>query len=316
MEPVFLLSLPRSGSTYLQRLLARHPAIATRSEPWLLLPLIYATRRHGAFAEYGHATAVRAIEDFSADLPNGLATLRRALADAARNLYGAAAGRPEARYFLDKTPRYHLLVEDLFELFPNGRFVFLWRNPLAVAASMIETFGDGRWNLHGYVIDLEIGLARLVAGYEGHPDRALAVRFEDLKDRPEEACGRIFDYLDLDPAELAGSGREVHLVGRYGDRAGTPGVDPALKWRAVMTNPFRKAWCRRYLQRIGQARLRTMGYDQHELLTAIDQIPTSIRQLPSDLVRYVYGVAHAGLELRLMKAKWRRGGRSVLVPHY
>jgi hypothetical protein len=40
--PLFLLSLPRSGSTLAQRILAAHAGIATTSEPWILLPYLYA----------------------------------------------------------------------------------------------------------------------------------------------------------------------------------------------------------------------------------------------------------------------------------
>ena len=68
-EPVFLFSLPRSGSTLVQRLIAGHPEVATTSEPWVLLPLLYTMRRPGAFTEYGHRTAVRAIDDFTGQLP-------------------------------------------------------------------------------------------------------------------------------------------------------------------------------------------------------------------------------------------------------
>jgi hypothetical protein len=39
--PLFLLSLPRSGSTLAQRILAAHGGIATTSEPWILLPYLY-----------------------------------------------------------------------------------------------------------------------------------------------------------------------------------------------------------------------------------------------------------------------------------
>ncbi|MBA3701438.1 MAG: sulfotransferase [Rubrobacteraceae bacterium] len=42
--PLFLLSLPRSGSTLAQRFLAAHDAIATASEPWILLPYFYTLR--------------------------------------------------------------------------------------------------------------------------------------------------------------------------------------------------------------------------------------------------------------------------------
>ena len=60
-EPVFLFSLPRSGSTLVQRLIAGHPQVATTSEPWILLPLLYTVRRPGAYTEYGHCVVFRAI---------------------------------------------------------------------------------------------------------------------------------------------------------------------------------------------------------------------------------------------------------------
>ncbi|MGH3139020.1 MAG: sulfotransferase, partial [Gaiellales bacterium] len=71
VRPVFVFSLPRSGSTLLQRMVATHPEIATASEPWILLPQLYALRETGIVAEYGHRTAARAIADFGDSLPGG-----------------------------------------------------------------------------------------------------------------------------------------------------------------------------------------------------------------------------------------------------
>ncbi|MEZ4607679.1 MAG: sulfotransferase [Deinococcales bacterium] len=63
MTPLFLFSLPRSGSTLLQRILAAHPDIATLSEPWFILPLIYMTRDEGIYSEYDHSHLTRALTD-------------------------------------------------------------------------------------------------------------------------------------------------------------------------------------------------------------------------------------------------------------
>jgi hypothetical protein len=71
VTPIFLLSLPRSGSTLVQRVLAAHDGVATAAEPWILLPQIYALRTEGAYAEYGHALATRAIGDFARNLDGG-----------------------------------------------------------------------------------------------------------------------------------------------------------------------------------------------------------------------------------------------------
>ena len=69
--PLFLLSLPRSGSTLAQRILAAHQDIATASEPWILLPYLYTLRERGVYAEYNHRVLVRAVEDFCEVLPHG-----------------------------------------------------------------------------------------------------------------------------------------------------------------------------------------------------------------------------------------------------
>src|SRR3954471_7607534 len=195
VRPVFVLSLPRSGSTLLQRMLATHPEVATASEPWVLLPQLYALRERGAVAEYGHRTAARAIADFSDSLPGGRAAYLAEVRRSVMALYEQAAG--EAAWFLDKTPRYHLVVDEIMELFPDARFVFLWRNPLAVAASMIESFGRGHWNLERYDVDLHGGLDRLIAAHERRDPRAVAVRFEDVVADPAAGTRAIFDLLEL-----------------------------------------------------------------------------------------------------------------------
>ena len=40
VTPVFIFSLPRSGSTLTQRVLTAHDGVASAAEPWVLLPLL------------------------------------------------------------------------------------------------------------------------------------------------------------------------------------------------------------------------------------------------------------------------------------
>ncbi|MFB6286927.1 MAG: sulfotransferase, partial [Candidatus Bipolaricaulia bacterium] len=63
VKPLFLFSLPRSGSTLLQRVLASSSEVSTVPEPWILLPLL-GMRQEGTYAEYGHQPARRAIDEF------------------------------------------------------------------------------------------------------------------------------------------------------------------------------------------------------------------------------------------------------------
>ncbi len=68
-SPIFIFSLPRSGSTLLQRVLMSHNEIASLAEPWILLPYLYAQKQHGVLAEYSHCNAFYALNDFVENLP-------------------------------------------------------------------------------------------------------------------------------------------------------------------------------------------------------------------------------------------------------
>jgi hypothetical protein len=194
--PIFLLSLPRSGSTLVQRVLATHDEISTTPEPWLLLPQVYALRERGAYAEYGHVPASRAIREFAERLPNGEEDYRDELRRFILALYARASGGSSA-YFLDKTPRYHLVLEDLFRIFPDARYVFLWRNPLAIVASIVETWAQGTWKLERWRTDLFDGLANMVAAFERHAELSCSVRYEQLVTDTLRAWPLIFEHLGL-----------------------------------------------------------------------------------------------------------------------
>jgi Sulfotransferase family len=291
VRPLFVLSLPRSGSTLLQRMLSTSPAVATASEPWLLLPQVYALRQDGARAAYGHRTAARALTDFADSLPGGRDAYLEEVRRMALAVYARAAG--DAEWFVDKTPRYHLIVDDLMAMFPEARFIFLWRNPLAVAGSIIESFGAGRWNLDRYDGDLRDGLVRLVDAHERHDPRATAVRYEDLVAEPEETVGRLLAFVGAsapaDPAAFA----SVGLAGRMGDRTGRARYSAVVttsveRWRETMRNPVRRRWCERYLDFLGDDRLARMGYDRRQIRDELDGLPHTASHVMSDVARRLY----------------------------
>jgi hypothetical protein len=67
--------------------------------------------------------------------------------------------------------------------------------------------------------------------------------------------------------------------------------EPLEKWKRVLGNPLRKAWCRRYLRWIGSERLGIMGYSLDDLLRQLELVPNGVESVGSDLFYLSYGVA-------------------------
>jgi hypothetical protein len=301
IQPIFLFSISRSGSTLIQRIIAAHEGIATASEPWLLLPHAYTLRPQGVDAEYAHPLMVEAIEDFCECLPRGGDDYLDELRAFTLRLYEKAAG-DGADYFLDKTPPYCLIADEVMRLFPEGKFIFLWRNPLSVVASMIDTWGP--WHPTLMSSDLFVGLPRLVAAFDANRDRAHAGRYEDLVSGDERHWRTLMDYLEIefDPTSLSRFA-DVELSGRMGDPTGRKKYSalssaPAGKWRQTLANPLRRQWARRYLSFLGLDRLAIMGYDERQMLEELGSLPVSFDSVASDTMRALADLAKEPIRVR------------------
>lgn len=309
IDPIFLFSLPRSGSTLLQRILASHESIVTVSEPHLLLPLVYTMRRQGIFAEYGQELTSRAITDFCAELPNGETDYWGDIENFITSLYSKLAKGDEI-YFLDKTPRYTLIIEDILRIFSSGKFIVLVRHPLAVVSSMLGTFKSGKWCAYAFNADLFTGLANLIETCRAQAGRVHLINYEELIHNPEDTCRQLFNYLELPFAAHQVDKFTTVAIKGLGDQAGirnyrSISTEPLDKWKHSLSNPLRKTWCRHYLHWIGAERLKIIGYDLEELLAELDAIPTSLHMLGSDMLRMPYGVAYRALEPKVMLQKLR-----------
>ncbi len=323
--PLFLFSLPRSGSTLLQRMLATHPAIATGPEPTFLLPLLHIGSSTDVFATFDQRYTAMAVEDFLESTPSARATFDDMVRAAATQAY-AHGSTDGARYFLDKTPKYHMVSDDILRIFPESPAVVLWRNPLAIIASLMSTWGGGggRWDLQHFRLDLFFALPKLIDSVAAHPDRVRSIRYEDLVDDSDAALSALFDHLGLDASDSdIGAFADVRLVGRIQDpNVGGDGFtsvrsDRTAHWTTILGNPIRKAWCRRYLRWLGAERMAAMGYDLDATLADLDAAPTTTRFLASDLLLVPYDTLYRVFELGIFKTKLRslRNGQRPLLAH-
>jgi len=294
----------------LQRFITSHNAVSSVSEPWVLLPFLYPLKEHGIYAEYSHSIMHRALQDFLKTLPSEKEDYLTAIRGAVLTLYKKAADSSSI-YFLDKTPRYHLICEDIIEMFPDGKFIFLWRNPLSIISSIIETWGKGRWNLFNYKIDLYDGINNLTNTYRKYEDKSLAINYEDFITDMDNELKRVFSYLELElQPDIKEKYLDVMLSGDMGDDTGKKSYHqisekPLEKWKGILCNPFRKFWCKKYINWLGSNRLESMGYVKNELLEDIEGVETNFNSFPGDLILAVGGVIYCLFDLNILMRKLR-----------
>lgn len=308
IKPLFVLSLPRAGSTLMQRVLSKHPEVASASEPWVLLPLMYALREEGIVAEYGHKGVYAGVTDFTKTLKGGKGDYYAAVRKFALYLYEAGLD-DEVSYFLDKTPRNCLIIPDLLQTFPDAKFIVLWRNPLAVAASIIQTFGMGCWNIYRFEIDLYQGLMCLLelAKKKQQLDNVFFVNYEDFVSEPETSQENIFTFLGLSQMDEVVSELDGEdFCGRLGDPTGikkysTLSTQSIDLWVNTFNSAPRKQWARSYLDWLGEDNLSLMGYDLETISAELETEVSKQGNSMHDRAKMLYGFCYRILNVPLLK---------------
>lgn len=311
-EPLFLMGVPKSGTTLLQRVLARHSRISSASEPWILLPPLHALKEAGQVSVYGSQSCFHALHRTIDALPQGRADYRKAVAAMARSIYDDLSDDGDA-YFLDKTPRYHLIADELVETFPNARFLFIWRNPLSVMASTILHNDDRIRGLRFAAFDLSCGYDNLVRAKAALGDRACAVSYESFVASPEPELRKIVDFLELglEPAQMSDFS-DVRFAG--GDRNGidrtTIETGSTERWKTVLSTPARRHLAGRILAQMDADALAACGYDKHALEE--DLASLKMRKAPSHYTEFA-ALAAAEAYLRLQYKAISSGDKSALL---
>lgn len=273
---IFILSQPRSGSTLLQRVLAAHPRIVTTAEPWLMLHPIYAFRSDGIRTEYDHSLATSALKSYLDNVPNGYEKYQDAIRHFAVSLYNSSLARSEANRFVDKTPRYYYITDELIHLFPNAKFILLFRNPVAVLSSILSTHVQGHWPLlTRYKDDLILAPERLTRLKEQTDENVHTLRYEQFVMQPEKTTASICDFLEISfKRSMIDYGDIQGPPGSLGDkyevnRAKRPHTDRVDVWKELARDEQTRDLALAYLRELGKKTVALMGYDsqiiEHEL---------------------------------------------------
>lgn len=184
--PIFIVGMPRSGTTLLESAITAHPDVDAAGEvpamPYILNEFLDLTE-NSAWT--------------GGDIPENKRNEWRELYLRQARRFGAK----DARFFTDKQPSNVMGVGLIARLFPNARFIYLRRNPVETSFSIFRRNFTSQWSF-------STRLSSIAHYYAEHcriadhwlstmPGRLKFVQYEDLVRRFEPTLREVVEFCGL-----------------------------------------------------------------------------------------------------------------------
>jgi tetratricopeptide (TPR) repeat protein len=180
IKPIFIVGMPRSGTSLLEQILSNHPLVFGAGEVNTL---------HSSFLNL-----------FSSEIEG------KSLFDKLqkiRILYlDHLSIMTEKRIITDKLPLNFMWIGFIAYMFPTAKIIHITRDPIATCFSIYKTlFSNGSLNFsydENDIIEFYKLYEDIMQFWIKHlPDNLLTIRYEDLADNPKTVIQKVFSYIDL-----------------------------------------------------------------------------------------------------------------------
>lgn len=258
--PLFVLSVWRTGSSLLYALLNQHPDIALLYEGDLprLHRYLFGRFRNGTWRErwefWNQAPSRHgiAMDSMPANVANAW--------EATRIVYRDVALRKKAKIWGEKTPHWYDCPLQMAKQFPDGRFIFLWRDLNAVMGSINRAARSDRFfRKAGFANKILVGTDNLRRACDVLTLRGQTVHevnYEDLTTDTADCMEQICRFLQipfdsritsLEGADTSAIGSGDHHTKVRGDRVFVE------KKQTALVPPAMQAKINRYIRRWQQS---------------------------------------------------------------
>ncbi len=188
LTPIFLVGLPRSGSTLLEQMLSRHTKIETAGEVHYLADVL--VRKLEELTKKAYPQDLRKIPQ------------ERILQLGESYISKLQSHHPQSNFIIDKLPANFQSIGLIRKAFPHAIIIHLTRHPVAVGLSIFRNYFLAN---EPYFCDLDEfaqyhKLYRELMEFwqSSSPDNYYEMSYESLVDSPKEQLFRLLDFCGLE----------------------------------------------------------------------------------------------------------------------
>jgi tetratricopeptide (TPR) repeat protein len=188
-RPLFVVGMPRSGTTLIEQIISSHPDAFGVGELGRMHKLEKAFR-----SDYTGASVYERL------LKNAKVGELKKRAEETLNLLNVVAG-PAAKRVVDKLPIQYFSMGYIHLCFPNAKFIHCQRHP---ADSFISAYQSHMIQFHEYSFDQKLYVeayltkqALMAHWKESFPDKIFELHYEQLVTHPEQMVREMLDFIGL-----------------------------------------------------------------------------------------------------------------------
>jgi hypothetical protein len=243
--PFFVLGCVRSGTTLLRDILRQHPRLESPEEThFFRWSDPYGSPRYDKnyigtklFKEH---RVLDGVSDKDFHGCRMVARNRKDLSDLYGKYYLAAQDNIDGRWF-DKTPQniYNILL--LGYMYPEAKFVHIYRNPLNVVSSLKEGKVMAKHDTKGGV-NYWMESMIMINEYKKMPgakERFIEIKYEEMVASPKKHIDSIFEFVGEDPALMSYKHVSTH---KEKDKYKSNLSDVEIEYVKELTEPFRSMY--------------------------------------------------------------------------
>ncbi|MBZ4202304.1 MAG: sulfotransferase [Methylovulum sp.] len=190
--PLFVIGVPRSGTTMLARLLSNHPNIVQTYETSAFLLFDNIIKN----AEHGYEAGILYGKEYQTLWSKHLASVAKDVIESFYEKIFETEGRDDVRYWGDKHPHHNACLPFIERLYPNALYIYIVRDPRDVAFSIAEN----RKLSFKQAFDLWGEISKDYEKFQSsvNGDRLYRVQYEHIVKNYEEGISQIMNWLDIE----------------------------------------------------------------------------------------------------------------------